>query len=83
MTFNCNGLGNEEKRRQVFTWLKSCDVSVIFLQETHSTKASENTWISEWGYRQLFFSHGTSQSKMTFLSSYINPLLMMKEDFSF
>ncbi len=63
-TFNCNGLGNEKKRREVFSWLKTCNkASIILLQETHSTKDSEAMWCNEWGHRQLYFSHGTSQSK--------------------
>jgi len=34
---------------------------VIFLQETHSNKATENQWQHEWS-RKMLFSHGTPNS---------------------
>ena len=37
-------------------------VDIALLQETHSTKSSENIWKSEWGGKG-YFSHDTSNSK--------------------
>ena len=38
------------------------NADIIFLQETHSSKAIEKIWRNEWGAR-VIFDHGTSNSK--------------------
>lgn len=63
MSFNCNGLGDDKKRRCIFNWFrKYYDSHIIFLQETHSTQLCETVWSNEWGSK-IYFSHGTSNSK--------------------
>ncbi len=62
MSFNCNGLAGNEKRRQVFNWLHNKDFSVLLLQESHSTENTENRWESEWGGK-IIFAHGTSSER--------------------
>ena len=49
VTYNVRGLGNHNKRRQVFHYLNKKSHSIIFLQETHSISAIEKRWYSEWG----------------------------------
>ncbi len=61
-SYNCNGLNDAMKRRQVFRFLKHKKADVILIQESHSTKALENIWKSEWG-GPVYFSHGASNSK--------------------
>ena len=61
-SFNCRGLGDGKKRRAVFQWLRKYHNGIILLQETHSTIASESTWLREWGGK-IVFNHGTSNSK--------------------
>ena len=61
VSLNVRGVSNFKKRRTIFTWCRKKNAGVIFLQETHSNKATENQWQREWGGRMLF-SHGKSNS---------------------
>ena len=60
-TFNVNGLGDVKKRRQILKWVRDNKISICLLQETHSTKQTENYWRAEWGY-EAFFSGDSSNS---------------------
>ena len=53
---------NKEKRRAVFNLYRQ-RTDILCLQETHSTCDQEQEWISDWGNKQVFFCHGTSNSK--------------------
>ena len=55
--FNCRGLRNDQKRQNIFSWLKSSHPGVTFLQETHSTFTDENKWEREWG-GNIYYTHG-------------------------
>ncbi len=59
--FNCNGLGNPKKREQVLRWLESKEEEIFFLQETHSTTDTEESWRRDWA-GVIVFNHGTSNS---------------------
>ena len=63
-SLNCRGLGNKEKRRQVFNFLRNKPSPILFLQETHSTISSEKYWLSEWDFK-IIFSHGCAYSRET------------------
>lgn len=54
---NCQGLGNFQKRRDVFHYLKNKNYSVCFLQDTHFESKLEKYIKSEWGYECYFASH--------------------------
>ncbi len=60
-SFNCNGLGNANKRELVLNWLKSKPEEVIMLQETHTTSSTEHAWRREWE-GDIIFNHGSSNS---------------------
>ena len=64
ITFNVKGLGSFEKRRKVFNYLKKHTTAnaIAFLQETHSTEASETIWKVQWG-GEVRYSHGESDSR--------------------
>ena len=49
-TFNCNGLKDSVKRKDVFEFLREKDSNIIFLQETHLKTELENYIRSSWGY---------------------------------
>ncbi len=49
LTFNCNGIRDESKRRQVFNYLRTKGADIILLQEVHSTENIEKIWQNEWG----------------------------------
>lgn len=61
-SFNTNGLRNENKRREVFNYLRTLNIDIILLQETHSSPEVEKVWISEWG-GPIFFTHGSTGSR--------------------
>ena len=46
----------------IFTWCRKQKADLIFLQETHSTKAGEYKWKKEWG-SEIIFSHGSSNAR--------------------
>ena len=55
--FNCRGLRNDQKRQNIFNWLKTSHPGVTFLQETHSTLTDEKKWEREWG-GNIYYAHG-------------------------
>jgi exonuclease III len=65
LSLNVRGLGKGAKRSSLFHWLKKHhDVQgkIIFLQETHVTKAQEYKWNELWHGKKIF-ANGTSRSK--------------------
>ena len=62
MSLNVRGISNFRKRRAIFTWCRKQKAALIFLQETHSTKAGEYKWTKEWG-SEIIFSHGSSNAR--------------------
>ena len=44
VSFNCSGIENVIKRLAIFNKLNEFKNSVIFLQETHSSKGMEKLW---------------------------------------
>lgn len=56
MSLNCQGLGNRQKRRDVFHYLKQKDYSIYCLQDTHFENKMEKYVNSEWGYKAFFAS---------------------------
>ena len=48
-SLNVRGLGNKQKRKKVFEWLKSQSYSICLLQETHADSAQTKNLKHEWG----------------------------------
>ena len=63
VSYNVNGIGDDQKRRKMFNCLKkkTSNKAVIFMQEIHSTEATEKCLEYQWEGKMLF-SHGTSSS---------------------
>ena len=61
-TFNCRGLGERNKRNTILSWLKRSYSGIIFLQETHSTKANEKYWNTIWK-GNIEYCHGNSTAR--------------------
>ena len=61
-SFNCQGLGDPSKRRDVLNYLRQQNYSIICLQDTHFKKNQENLIRAEWGY-EAYFNSFTSQSR--------------------
>ena len=47
---NVNGLGDYQKKKDVFEYLRGKNANIILLQETHLTTQQENIVRSMWGY---------------------------------
>jgi len=75
LSINIRCLNKSIKRHSIFRWIHNQNAQFTFLQETHSTKLTVDTWSSEWGGK-AFFSHGTSNSKGVIIL--INPKLDYK-----
>lgn len=61
-SFNVNGMRNDNKRREIFNYLKHFNSHIILLQETHSVLEDERVWNNEWG-NKIIFNHGTSNAR--------------------
>ena len=59
-TVNVRGIGNKQKRNEVFQWLKLKNFDICLLQETHLQACKNHIWEKEWG-GQSFYS-GTSSN---------------------
>ena len=60
-TFNVKGLANDEKRKEIFYWLKEKKMNIYLLQETHCNNETESKFQSDWGDKYIF-SNKNSQS---------------------
>ena len=60
---NCNGLSDKAKRIAVFNKLQRKKSGIFILQETHSTAINEYQWSQDWGCKEIYFSHGTSNQR--------------------
>ena len=72
---NVRGIRDQTKRRSIFSFLKDQNANIFFLQETYSEPGDENIWKKEWG-GELFFSHGTKNSKGVCIV--INPSMQLQ-----
>lgn len=61
-SFNVNGINLPNKRRIIFDKVRKSNAHIAFLQETHSSEVSSNTWAVEWGGRAIF-NHGLPGSR--------------------
>ena len=61
-SLNVRGLSYNQKRREIFLWLKKKNFSIYFLQEVHSTRETEICWQSEWGYSTIFTNFSSSRA---------------------
>ena len=62
VSVNARGLNDRKKRRNLFRWVKRNKFDICLVQETYSTKETENCWTNEWGGK-IIFSHGSRHSR--------------------
>ena len=62
VSMNVRGLRNEQKRLQLFLYIKKLKYDVIMLQETHTEQTDEEQWKRQWG-GNIIFSHKDSASR--------------------
>ena len=60
---NCRGLGNVQKRRDVFHYLRQKHYSIYFLQDTHLDPKLDKYIIAEWGFTSFFFCSNNTRSR--------------------
>ena len=48
-SFNCRGLGNYRKRRDVFDYLRRSEFNIYMLQDIHCEKSKCNVFRNAWG----------------------------------
>ena len=53
-SLNVRGIGDKQKRSELFNWLRSKKFSLYLLQEVHCSNDTVSIWSSEWGYKSLF-----------------------------
>ena len=56
-SMNVRGLAGNEKRRDVFKWLRGKKLSIYCLQDVHFLKKYERIIEAEWGYKCVFSSY--------------------------
>lgn len=71
-SYNVRGLGNKNKRGQVFAWLKEKQYAICLLQETHSGEGTHDPWAKEWGAASYFSGIKNNSEGVAIL---INPSL--------
>ena len=61
---NVRGIQPYKKRLNIFQYLKnkSSRNSILFLQETHSTKENEIRWNDDFNSQKIHYPHGKSNS---------------------
>ena len=64
LSLNVRGIREKKKIINIFSWVRNYvpDKSVIKLQETHSTKDLENSWLLQLQYENVCYSHGESNA---------------------
>jgi len=60
LSVNCQGLGNMEKRKDVFSYLRQKNYNIYCLQDTHFTKEMELIIRSQWGFDCIFNSYSSN-----------------------
>ena len=54
---NCQGLGDANKRRDIFAYLRKKNLNIYFLQDTHFIPTDEKFIKTQWGYKAYFSSY--------------------------
>lgn len=67
LSFNCNGLGDFKKRKDVFDFIRKQEGNIYLLQETHWKKEYENFIRSQWGYDCIISGCSTSSNGVAIL----------------
>ena len=63
---NVRGIGNNNKRKETFNWLRNKQQSIIFLQEVHCMEATIDTWRSEWAIKRSLVAFQEDQQAFVF-----------------
>ena len=73
-SLNCQGLGDDKKRRDILNYLRDLKYSIICLQDTHFSHEKERIIRNEWGYKAFFSSYKSNSRGVA---------IFFKNDFEF
>lgn len=81
-TFNCNGLNNFSKRKDVFEYVRKKQWNIILLQETHLITKDENFIRTCWGNEVILCGAHTNKNGVAILfnNNFEYKLLDVKKD---
>ena len=66
-SMNCRGLGDTQKKRDVFHYLRQRQHSIYFLQDTHFDPKLDKYITAEWGFTSYFSSYNTKSRGVAIL----------------
>ena len=66
-SLNVNGIGETQKRKDVFNFLRECKLDVYFLQETHLREHLEKYMRASWGYELWLAGNETNKNGVAIL----------------
>ena len=66
-SLNCQGLADDQKRRDLFSYIRRLNFSIICLQDTHFSKEKERIILNEWGYKVYFSSYASNSRGVAIL----------------
>ena len=61
MTYNCNGLNDQKKRKDVFNLFHEKNMNIYFLQETHLRECDLPYHRASWGYEMFLAGRDTNR----------------------
>ena len=64
---NCQGLGDANKRRDIFACLRKKNLNIYFLQDTHFIPTDEKFIKTQWGYKAYFSSYKSNSRGVAIL----------------
>ena len=68
-SLNVHGIGNINKRRKIFRFLRDYNADINFLQETHGTNSMDKYWTAQWGSSCVFANYKQNARGVAFLFS--------------
>jgi len=66
-SMNCRGLGDKQKKRDVFHYLRQKQHSIYFIQDTHFDPKLDKYIMAEWGFTSYFSSYNTNSRGVAIL----------------
>ena len=60
LSANCQGLGNFEKRKDIFKYFRNMKASIVCLQDTHFVSSNEKIIENQWGFKAYFSSFASN-----------------------
>ena len=61
VSLNVRGIRDEQKRKQIFAYMRNIHADIVVLQETHSVQEDVRLWKKQWG-QDAYFSHSSTKS---------------------